>query len=542
MRRPAHRKLPDEVKRIFLNLCSLLIAPWLLADGGEAVVVVYNTRLPESKAVAEHYAKRRAVPANQLLGFALTTNEVISRAEFRDQLQLPLLQALEDRGLFTLKPDSLPAAEGKPAANIRRLTAAKIRYAVLCYGVPLKIAREASLEERGSDELLAGLRRNDAAVDSELSLLPLVGQHYSLTGFRRNPLYAATNSAQMHPTNGVLLVARLDGPTPQIARALVDKAIRAETEGWWGHAYFDARGLTEGAYKLGDDWIRSAAQLARRVGFETILDERPETFPVAFPLSQVALYLGWYDGTVSGPFTRPEVEFMPGAIAYHLHSFSAQTIRSSSQQWVGPLLAKGVTATMGCVEEPYLAFTPDIATFCNRIFSGWTFGESAYAAQSALSWQTTVVGDPLYRPLNRRPQEMHAELARQHSQLIEWSHLRVVNLSLAQGATTFDAAGYLEQLPETKTSAVLLEKLGDLFFAQGKPSSSAVMYERALKQQPSPQQKVRLLLTIAERLAAADQGMEAAEVYRRFLKEVPDYPDATGVKQKLTALEEKSKK
>ncbi len=43
----------------------------------------------------------------------------------------------------------------------------------------------------------------------------------------------------------------------------------------------------------------------------------------------------------SGPFTLPKVEFMPGAFAYHLHSFSAFTIRSTTRNWCGPLLAKG---------------------------------------------------------------------------------------------------------------------------------------------------------------------------------------------------------
>src|SRR5207247_11155568 len=67
------------------------------------------------------------------------------------------------------------------------------------------------------------------------------------------PIYAAS----LHPTNGILMVTRLDGPTAAIARGLVDKAIQAETDGLWGRAYFDVRGLTNGSYKLGDDWIRS---------------------------------------------------------------------------------------------------------------------------------------------------------------------------------------------------------------------------------------------------------------------------------------------
>ncbi len=39
---------------------------------GDEVVVIYNTRVPESKEVAEHYAGLRHVPADQVFGFDLT--------------------------------------------------------------------------------------------------------------------------------------------------------------------------------------------------------------------------------------------------------------------------------------------------------------------------------------------------------------------------------------------------------------------------------------------------------------------------------------
>src|SRR5689334_3507560 len=82
------------------------------------------------------------------------------------------------------------------------------------------------------------------------------------------------------------------------------------------------------------------------------------------------------------PTTRPAVEFVPGAFAYHLHSFSAASLRSTTRNWVGPLLAKGATITMGCVDEPYLSGTPDVAVFVSRlIFFGFTFGQAAYASQ-----------------------------------------------------------------------------------------------------------------------------------------------------------------
>ncbi len=512
--------------------------PVLASGPGEQVVVVYNRNLAESKGVAEYYAERRQIPADQVFGLDLPGGETMTRNEYDDRLAKPLLKRLRDAKLFVYRPKQRSHTRGEQPTNDLPVEAA-IRYVTLCYGVPLKILSDPKLTEEGSERIRVELRRNEASVDSELALLPIASPKLPLFGAIPNPLYATTNASALNPTNGLLMVARLDGPSPEIARGLVDKALQAEADGLWGRAYFDARGLTNTSYKMGDDWMRGAAQLVSRLGFETVLDNEPATFPVSFPLSQVAFYAGWYDGAVSGPFTRPNVEFMPGAFAYHLHSFSANTIRSATANWVGPLLAKGTTITMGTVEEPYLEGTPDILTFLGRfIFFGFSFGEAAWACQNSLSWQTTVVGDPLYRPFARTPPAQHDELFRRRSKLIEWSHLRGVNINLAGGMPPEKAIEYLELTPLTYTSAVLSEKVGDLYFTQTKWEDAARFYRRALDHEPSPQQKVRLTLALARTLAVAGQGREALEVYQGFLKTFPDYPDPLGIYRKLSPLAE----
>src|ERR1041385_1791230 len=144
--------------------------------------------------------------------------------------------------------------------------------------------------------------------------------------------------------------------------------------------------------------------------------------------------MGWYAGNVEGPFAEPEVEFMPGAIAYHLHSNSGASLRTTNQFWVGPFLAKGATVTMGCVQEPYLLFTPDVSAFLALLVTkGYTFAEAAYAGLPALSWQVTIVGDPLYQPFGTEPEELKQRLEAQHSKLAEWCYLRLANLSLTNG-------------------------------------------------------------------------------------------------------------
>lgn len=531
----------DSKSRVLLLLCAALAWAFGLqaAEPGDSVIVVYNRRVPESKAIAEHYAELRQVPKNQLFGFDLSTEEEMSRSQFRDALQQPLAKALASAKLWRTGSRMVPATTNHPAAVQWGVVESKIRYAVLCYGVPLKIAADPNLKEKAAEKMRPEMRRNEAAVDSELALLPLLEEHLPLSGPIPNPFYGCTNAALLTPTNGLLLVARLDGPSPEVARGLVDKALLAETNGLWGRAYFDLRNTTDPHYKLGDDWIRTAANISRRLGFETVVDEKADLFPVAFPMSQIAFYAGWYTEDVAGPFTRPTVEFMPGAFAYHLFSFSAGTIRSTNRFWVGPLLAKGVTCTMGSVNEPYLGGTPDVGVFTSRFMLGWTFAEAAYCCSSTLSWQTTVVGDPLYRPLARSPAELVAELDHGKSPDNEWIALRLLNLGLAGGLPLEEGITRLEKVPLVKHSAVLSEKLGDLYAAQGKPSSAVEAYTEALKLKPSPQQRVRLRLTLAEKLIAMDRDQDAYTDYQQMLADCPDYPDKLDLYRKLVPLARK---
>ncbi len=530
----------------FTALVAVAAAPLRGADSGDDVIVVYNSRVPESKSIADYYARRRNVPGDHVFGFGLTPSQDISRAEFQDSFQRPLARMLEQKKLWRLGPEIMAATNGQPAQVKWRVKDSSIRYAVLCYGVPVRIVNDPALKEAVEDNMRPELRRNGAAVDSELALLPCIEQHLPLAGPLKNPLFGATNAAAFDPTNGVLMVARLDGPSAEIARGLVDKALQAEADGLWGRAYFDLRGITDPGYKPGDDWIRGAAEICRRLGFETVVDTNASTFPVDFPMSQIAIYCGWYDGTVSGPFTRPQVEFMPGAFAYHLHSYSAANIRSATDNWVGPLLAKGATITMGCVDEPFLSGTPEVAVFVARlIYDGMTFGEAAYAAQPVLSWQTTIVGDPLYRPFGTSPQVLHERLEQKHSKLIEWSHLRVADLNLAKGRPPSALAAYLEQIPATKQSAVLTEKLADLYEMMGKPESAIETRKKALPLDPSPQQRVRLRLDLGEELMAVSSTedkhkyQDAMEDYTALLSENPDYPNKLAIYRKLLPLAQK---
>ena len=215
------------------------------------------------------------------------------------------------------------------------------------------------------------------------------------------------------------------------------------------------------------------------------------------------------------------------------------TLRSTTQNWCGPLLAKGATCTMGCVNEPYLSCTPNVAAFLGRFANGFTFGEAAWAAQPALSWQTTVIGDPFYRPGGKSLAEQHAELAAPTTRSSNgpfcdsWIWISPTACPWAQ------LANFIENLPATTNSAVLTEKLADLYETQGKPSSAIDTYELALTRHPSPEQRIRIRLALGDKLVAAGRENDAIENYKQLLAESADYPGKPSVEAKMAALEQK---
>lgn len=382
---------------ILLLLCALLPcsgrAEAISADA-QATVVIYNDRDPVSITLAASYAQKRGIPFDHLVGLACSTEETISREEYLSSIAGPLRKALVDRGWWRVEPH--PARYGEV-----RVVHSKLRYAVLMRGIPLRIGPQAEpIPGDRPERLPEPLRRNEAAVDSELALLGYSPEQ--VTGPADNPFFksAAPALAGGFPPE-LLLVCRLDAATQFTVQRMIDDAVAAEKQGLWGFAYVDSRAITEGGYKEGDEWLRSAVGTLLRAGIPTIHEDSPELFPGHYPMQHAALYYGWYTEQIAGALTTPGFRFVPGAIALHIHSFSAATLRAE-QHWCAPMLERGAAATLGNVFEPYLHFTTHADIFQERLLRGFTFAEAAYAATPALSWMNTFIGDPLYRPFKVR--------------------------------------------------------------------------------------------------------------------------------------------
>ncbi len=321
---------------------------------GREIVLIVNTDsgdangngVNDSEEVARYYADKRGVPASQILRLHLKQDG--SAVDYVRDIQQPLRQFLLSGNL-----------------------AGRVTMLVPCFGVPT---------------WSGGL-----ALDSRLSDL---FDRFIVGKTMGSPSPYFNRDRHFDGTYGVYLVTRLDGPTVEIAKGLVDKALAAEgtVSALSGTAYLGTLGSKRG----GDLAIRKTAEFGRWLGVTVTMKDpgefsKDELGPDAF------WYFAWYH-----QYRDPmRGEWPVGGVGAHLISNSFATIREKDptrKSWVQGLLEKGITATFGAVVEPYeQGYTrPDI--FFGHFWTGeYTFAESFFMATPTVQWAMSAVGDPLFR-------------------------------------------------------------------------------------------------------------------------------------------------
>jgi uncharacterized protein (TIGR03790 family) len=409
----------------WLGAASFATAPAPAAEENLAarVLLLANRDEADSLRIARHYAEVRGVPPENIFALPMSRAETIAWPEFVATIWQPLLDELIRTKWIDALPMDLTDAVGrkKYAPHGHRIAAL-----VVCRGVPLRIPHDPALYvDTPPLTRHAEYRTNAAAVDSELALLAL--PNCPINAFQLNPLFQRERPTATE-LEQVVKVARLDGPTFEDANALVDRAVAAERTGLLGRAYVDYGDYTAD----GNAWFADVERQLRAAGFDLGVHPEAGTFPATARCDAPVLYFGWYAGSLNGPFALPGFRFPPGAIALHLHSFSAATLRSPGSGWTGPLVARGVTATVGNVWEPYLQLTHHADMFVRALLRGWNLADAAYYSLVGLSWQQVLIGDPLYRPFAMPLDRQLAELEKLPAALAGYAALR--------GATQLDAA------------------------------------------------------------------------------------------------------
>jgi uncharacterized protein (TIGR03790 family) len=352
-----------------------------------STIVVYNKAALDSAELARFYAKQRGIASDHIVAVTCSTDEEISREEYDLNIAGPLREIFKARNWWTLRET--------PEQQTVVMTTS-IRFVAVIKGVPLKI--KPTTDPYPGDQSVGGPvgGHNEASVDSELAVLGLFSRQIS--GPLRNVYFQSFKTIGEMDNPVLLLVCRLDAPDAETVRRMIVDSIAAEKKGLWGRAYVDGAHETAAGYALGDQWLGEISVQLHKVGVPVIYENTPALFPEGYPMTDCALYYGWRAEKAAGPFAQPEFRFSRGAVAVHIHSFSAMTLRDPNAFWVAPLLERGAAATLGNVYEPYLQMTAHLNIFNDHLLHGFTFAESAYSSIEVLSWMSVMVGDPLYRP------------------------------------------------------------------------------------------------------------------------------------------------
>lgn len=486
----------------------------------KTTIVVCNRNSEGSEELAHYYAKARAIPTEHIVVLECPTTEEVSREEFTSQIEKPIREIMLDRGWWTPERDP-ETGEQAVRSTIHILT--------LMHGVPTKVSDPAAAET--NDEKL---QNTAASVDSELTILgqPAVTREGPL----KNPYF---NQDQPFHEAGmpIALVGRIDGPSIEVCRRLIDDAIHAEIHGIWGQGYIDL----DDRHEIGNSWLLGAANELRKLGIPVAMNSFAETYPTGYPLRDPAFYFGWYESDVNGPFADTDFRFERGAVACHLHSFSALKLRTANEFWAGPLLDRGAAAVLGNVYEPYLQYTHQFQIFTQRLAAGYTFIEAAYMSVEAISWMGVAVGDPLYQPFPAPSAEIdESRFARD-----EDAAYKVLRLAYARWGAGKPLARIAEdelffklEFASTKMpEPVMFEHLGLNALELQNYDEARTQFLRAKGKYEDPIDKLRMDLHIVELERRFDDRLAAFKALRSAIQEFGGIPEVVAAEALMKALQ-----
>lgn len=356
---------------------------------GLRTVILFNPSAPRSDEVAARYAELRQVPDDHLCGVAAADFVTLLGADFEAYLDAVM---------------ACVAAAGP-----------QVHVIVPVWGVPYKVTdriRDLANRNFTTTSLDALLFYGEGAADLEGPGI-------------ENPAYQYGDSMDVDYDPAVpwgelrenvgwdyFLVTRIDGADADAALALVDRAEdaanRAAAGTLAGVVYVDGnRGLphpavdTFGSYEGGEWNIIGVENVFAALGtYEVVADYDNAEFgtePAPLLCPDALYYAGWYSfGHYNDAFT-----WAPGAVGGHLDSCSACDIRGETD-WSAMALRRGITATFGAVNEPYVAGMPEYDQFFKYLTEGASYGEAAYESTIVGAWMMVWIGDPWYRPYAAR--------------------------------------------------------------------------------------------------------------------------------------------
>jgi uncharacterized protein (TIGR03790 family) len=407
----------------YIIFCLIICFGSCFALEPNEILVIANSEIPTSERIAQYYCQKRVIPADNLIFWPLGKNPdtSISRNDYDNKIARPLREILTSQK-FAGKIKCLLTIYGVPITvqgrgqlegqeeQLKKLNeliaqGKKVMDELNAQPGNNTVEKERTQTKLAQLQLLADImsgKETSAALDSELSMV--LFDKYELYRWQINPLHMDLKINDPNVDLSVLraktlMVSRLDGPSEEIIKSLVDKAISAEKNGLKGIAYFDSRGILDHTqYGEYDQSLRDLGALTNsQTGLKVEQEQTDKLFePNSCP--DTALYCGWYSlKKYIDSFT-----FVDGAIGYHIASFEAVGLRDpNSSTWCPALLKHGITATLGPVAEPYLNSFPRPKEFFTELYRGYSLAEAYYRTNPFNSWMLVLIGDPLYKPFKK---------------------------------------------------------------------------------------------------------------------------------------------
>jgi hypothetical protein len=395
--------MPLILRPAIVAIALLLLAMNSAFAGGgpENVLLLVNSRSATSRAVANHYAKLRGIPASNLVTLDTEVKHKIGVEEFRTQILMPALQAMASRGIggqidyivysadfpsqIDLAADGRPeglgeagASKADPYASTGSINAMTYLWQLTMTKKPNYMARNVNLYFRHpagqsprSTQAFAAWRGWNPQGEPQAD----GGMHYYLstmlgvTGVRGNTLAEIVAYLEA--------AAKADGKKPRGTIYYVQSEDKARS------------GPRHGGFAA------AVADLAR-------LGVKGEVLQAQMPLGKADVQ-GTMMGVAKFDWATSSSRILPGAICDHLTSFGG-VMSGGSQSPLTAYLKFGAAGACGAVVEP-LNF-PDKFPHPNihvHYASGCSLAEAFY---QSIGWpyQILIVGDPLCRPWANIPQ------------------------------------------------------------------------------------------------------------------------------------------
>ena len=261
-------------------------------------------------------------------------------------------------------------------------------------------------------------------------------------------------------------------------------------------------GYDNGTSTVNDDFLSIGTTLAK-FGFKNTAESTKSLIQFE-NCPDCAVYCGWYSQKA---YMNETFRFNRGAIAMHLYSGAATSVRDPADAWVAQILRSGAAATCGTVYEPLTTGFPQGGSVFTYLTQGYTWGEAGNMANLKISWQACFVGDPLYRPF-----------ATNWQKTVE-KNIAMVSSDYSAGKHAFEAGDY-------SAAYAILEPMTRLAQIKKKPDGLASMVDQ-------------IRARAAESLAAAKNVMTGNDVKTAcagFLKVAQSFAGMSAAADALVAI------